>query len=302
MAVLHARRLDHRKRALHPAQHFDARAVHQQTHLRIHPQQAIDVVVGLVGDVAQAVFVAVPAQVVAPVVAAPADRPLLGPYGDVLDLLRVADEGVAGNTVVFRAGGQMDTQIAALEVVVLDGVEQRVVDEQRLAFTAADHAVATGIATLDIGDEVVLEGRVGDVVHQDAVVLVVLGAVADHGQFATLHQRVTGTGAAGDVGDHAVLRGGPVVHAVAQVLEQVALDAVAVGVVDVDAVAGVPDMVVDDPGTAHGEQVDAVAAVLGTQAEVALDTVAFDQQVTVAIGPDAEARPLQVVVANLRAG
>src|SRR5690606_41823768 len=42
--------------------------------------------------------------------------------------------------VVLRSGGEVDAQVAAFEVVVVDGVEQRVVDEQRLAFAALDHA------------------------------------------------------------------------------------------------------------------------------------------------------------------
>src|SRR3546814_18508835 len=106
-------------------------------------------------------------------------------------------EGGAGDTVVFRAGGQVDTQRGFLEMVVLDGIEQRVVDEQRLALTTADHAVATGIATLHVADEVAGDGRIGDVVHQDAVVLILLGAGPRDDQLAALHQRVTGAGKAG---------------------------------------------------------------------------------------------------------
>ena len=93
MAVLHTWRLDHRKGTLDPAQHLDARAVHQQPHLRVHPEQAVHVVVGLVRDVAQAVTVAVPAEIVTPVVATSVLRPFLGAGRDVLDLLLISDEG-----------------------------------------------------------------------------------------------------------------------------------------------------------------------------------------------------------------
>src|SRR5690606_41287962 len=115
MAVLYARRFDHRKGALHPAQHFNAWAVHQQPYLRVHPQQPVDVVVGFVGNIAQAVLVTVPAEVITPVVATALDRPLLGSGGDVFDLLLIADEGVGADLVVLGAGGQVNAQVRSEE-------------------------------------------------------------------------------------------------------------------------------------------------------------------------------------------
>src|SRR5690606_15755360 len=182
-------------------------------------------------------------------------------------------------------------------MVVGDVVEQRVVNEHRLAFAALDHAIAASVAGLHVGDEVVLERRIGDVVHQDAVVAIMLGAVADHGQLATLHQRVTRAGAARDVANHLVVVGEHVVNAVAQILDEVVLNAVAVGSVDVDAVAGFTDMVAGDQGATGVEQVNTVATVLGAHRRVALNLVADNLHVLGAVGPDAEARATQPVVA-----
>src|SRR5690606_13464977 len=123
-------------------------------------------------------------------------RPFLGAGGNIFDLLLIADKGIAADPVVLRTGGQVNAQVAAFEVVVGDGVEQRVVDEQRLALATLDHAVITGLPPLHVGDEVVGDGRVGDEVHQDAVVAVIFGAVVLNRQHAALHQRVAGAGAA----------------------------------------------------------------------------------------------------------
>ena len=297
MAVAHAGRAHHREGALDPAQQLDARAVQQQAYLRVQPDQPVDVVVGLVGDVAETVVVAVPAQVVAPVVAAAVGGPLLLAAGDVLDLLAVAYEGVAGDAIVLRAGGEVDAQGAVGEAVAFDAVEQRVVDEQRLALGAGNHRVA-GAAAAHALDTVAGQGRVGDVVHQDAVVLVVDGAVAGHGQLAALHQRVAGAGAPGQVVGHPAVVGEHVVHAVAQVLEAVGFDAAVVGGVDVDPVAGVADPVAADQGVLHRIEVDAVAAILGAHAFVALDAVVEHLRARRGVEPDAEARAAQVVAAD----
>ncbi|MNJ78463.1 hypothetical protein D3C77_762250 [compost metagenome] len=45
---------------------------------------------------------------------------------------------------------------------------------------------------------------------------------------------------------------------------------------------------------------DAVATVLRTQPRIAFDAVVLDQHVQIALGPDAEPSPLQVVVAHHR--
>src|SRR5690606_24823776 len=165
-------------------------------------------------------------------------RPLLGAGGHVLYLLLVTGKGVAADPVVLRTGGQGNTQVAACEVVVGGGVEQLVVDEQGLAFAALDHAVITGLPPLHVGDEVVGGGRVGDEVHQDAVVAVIFGAVVLDRQHAALHQRIDGTGTAGGVADYPVALGEHVVDAEAKVLHQVALHQVVVRVAQIDAVAG----------------------------------------------------------------
>ncbi len=87
-------------------------------------------------------------------------------------------------------------------------------------------------------------------------------------------------------------------HAVAQVFEDVALEQVAAGSVDVDAIAGFAHLVADDPGAVYGIQMDAVAAVLGAQAGVALDVVVDQADVPRAIDPDTEALALHPVPTN----
>src|SRR5690606_4365078 len=154
------------------------------------------------------------------------------------------------------------------------------------------------VAGLHVGDEVVRQGGIGDVVHQDAVVAIVLGAVAGHGQLAALHQRVAGAGAAGDVGGDMGVGGGHGVHAVAQVLHQVVIYAVAVGGLDIDAVAGFADAVAGDHGVAGEEQVDAVAAVLGAHRRVAFHPVVENAHVARTLGADAEADAPHLVVAH----
>ena len=76
---------------------------------------------------------------------------------------------------------------------------------------------------------------------------------------------------------------------------------VAVGGVDVDAVAGVAHVVIDDAGTVYRVQVNAVATVLRTYRGVTLDAVADHAHVLGAIDPDAKALALQAVAQHLRA-
>src|SRR3546814_15308835 len=65
----------------------------------------------------------------------------MGPFDaagtDILHLRLVADEGIAGDAVPLRAGGEVAADRAALEAVVVDAVHMGVVDEQALAVAAA---------------------------------------------------------------------------------------------------------------------------------------------------------------------
>src|SRR5512134_2835282 len=81
------------------AQGLHRRARQQQLHHGMTPGEAVHQVVGLVGHVADAVAVPVPAQVIAPVVAL-LHAPLLVPRRHVADLLLVADEVVPFHLVV----------------------------------------------------------------------------------------------------------------------------------------------------------------------------------------------------------
>src|SRR3546814_3811693 len=75
----------------------------------------------------------------------------MGPFDaagtDILHLRLVADEGIAGDAVPLRAGGEVDADRAALEAVVVDAVHMGVVDEQALAVAAA-HDVAGDLRRL----------------------------------------------------------------------------------------------------------------------------------------------------------
>ena len=150
-------------------------------------------------------------------------------------------------------------------------------------------------ASLHVGNEIVADGGVGHVVHQDAVVVIVVGVVVEHGQLAALHQGVSGTGAPGFVVGDFVAVGKHVMDAVAHVAQAVAIDDVVVGCIDVDAVTHMPDLVVTDLRIAHGEKMQAVATVLGTHAVVALHLVGLHQHIAGGIHPDAKARTLQGV-------
>jgi hypothetical protein len=79
-----------------------------------------------VGD---AVAVEIEGRVVGPVVAAPLEAPFDVARAHVFHLVAVADEGVAGQRVALRAGGEVDADLAALEAVVVDQVAVGVVDE-----------------------------------------------------------------------------------------------------------------------------------------------------------------------------
>src|SRR5690606_6705336 len=59
-------------------------------------------------------------------------------------------------------------------------------------------------------------------------------------------------------------------------------------------------MVVEDAGRVGVDHVDAVAAILGTQIRVALDPIALDQYIAVALEEDAETLPQHMVVADHR--
>ena len=140
-----------------------------------------------------------------------------------------------------------------------------------LAILLGTVVVVTGLATLHVGYVVVADGRVGDEVHQDAIVAVILGAVVLDRQHAALHQCVTGAGTAGGVADDPVALGEHVMDAEAQILHHIALDKVVIGITQVDAVTGVQYPVIHDAGIAGVDQVDAITAILGAQLGVALD-------------------------------
>ncbi|MNM48217.1 hypothetical protein D3C81_591960 [compost metagenome] len=192
----------------------------------------------------------------------------------------------------------MDSQRAALETVVLDAVEERVVDKQRLALGTGDHAFARAPVT-NLRDQIVPEGGIGDVVHQDPVVLILLGTIADHGQLATLHECITGAGAAGQVADHPVVVGKHVMNAVAQIFQLIAFEAVAVGGIDIDAITGVAYPITDDPRPVHGIEMNAIATILRTQSQLSLDHVIQQADVARAIHPDPAGRSLHPIGLHL---
>ena len=88
--------------------------------------------------------------------------------------------------VILGAGSHVNTDLGMGEQVVTNLVEQRVIDEQCLAFVAADRmAIASGLrarcqTTLGLDGNVLGNQRVNNEVHQETVVLVTLGAVAHH--------------------------------------------------------------------------------------------------------------------------
>src|SRR3546814_17093982 len=89
-------------------------------------------------------------------------------------------------------------------------------------------------------------------------------------------------------------------HAVAQVLQDVALKQVAVGGINVDAVASLAYVVADPPGTVYCVQVNAVTPVLGAQPGIALDAVVAQADIPRPIDPDPEALALKAVATNHR--
>ncbi|CAH0290189.1 hypothetical protein SRABI06_04202 [Pseudomonas brassicacearum] len=222
-------------------------------------------------------------------------RPLLRAGGDVFDLLLVVDEGVVGDTVVFGTSSEVNTHDAALEMVVFDDIEQRVVDEQRLALGTANHT-AVGGAAAHVADDVVAQFGIGDVVHEDAIAFVLLGAIANHRQLAALHQGITGARAAGGIAQQLVVVGIHVVHAVAQVFQGIALQQVAIGGVDVDAIAGQPHVITYNPRALHGIQMNTITAILGANARVAFDVIVNQADIMGAVHPDAEAGAFHAVM------
>jgi len=87
--------------------------------------------------------------------------------------------------------------------------------------------------------------------------------------------------------------------AVALVAEPVGCKGVVIADVDVDTVPRFADGVVADHGTVDVVQVDAVAAILGTDGAVAGDAVALHQHVRRFVEPDAKAAGLDPVVVDV---
>src|SRR5690606_35928205 len=153
--------------------------------------------------------------------------------GNILDLLFVVDKGVVGDFVVFRAGSQVNANRAVGKVVMADDVKQRVVDKQPLAFTARNMD-AVAYTSLNVGGMIVFDGRIGDVVEQYAVVVVVVGMVVKYRQLAALHKCVAGSGAHRAVVGDAVAVGEHVVNTVAHIAQAVVIDQAVVTGFDID--------------------------------------------------------------------
>src|SRR4029079_13967072 len=92
---------------------------------------------GAVGGVGDAVAIEIERRIVAPVVAAAALRPVEIAGADILHLVAVADEGVAGDLVALGAGREMHADAAALEPVVAKLVVVGVVDKDAFPRSAA---------------------------------------------------------------------------------------------------------------------------------------------------------------------
>src|SRR5690554_6843985 len=268
MGVTHTGRFHYREGILHPAQGVDRRAEHQHLGFRVFPQQPVHVVVGLIGYIAQAVLVAVPAQVVTPEIAFALFGPGLGAGGHILDLALVVHEGVVKNFVVFRAGGQVNADVAVGKQVAFEGVIQGVIDKHGLAFAPGNHHV-TGLPFRHALHHVAPQGGVGDEVHQDSVVLVVFRAVVDNGQALALHQGIAGAGASGKVAFQQVVHGIHVVDAIPQIRHHIVEDFVVIGGVFLSGIMGLAYGVVFNTRSGSISTVDTVAPVLGPQADIA---------------------------------
>ena len=70
-------------------------------------------------------------------------------------------------------------------------------------------------------------------------------------------------------------------NAVAQIFQPIAFEAVAVGGVDVDAIAGVAYPIADDPRPVHRIEMDAVAAILG--ADLRISSMTFSSRLTLLV-------------------
>ena len=249
------------------------------------PGESIHQVVGLEGQVADAIAIAIPANIVAPVVAF-LDPPQFVACCDELDLGLVADEVVAVDLVVDRTGPQMHADPVIDDQVVADRVVLGVIDEETARVA---------------GHDIALDHRILDRAQHDAVVRIGPRPVVAHDLIAGHHQRQAAAVVVGFVVLPDIVVGVHVVGAVAHVVDAVALEQRTIRHIDVDAVTHETDLVADDPRPHAEVELDAVAALGGRVVALAGDDVVADHHVVGLFDPQAEQHVRELAVVHHRA-
>ncbi|ENR08823.1 hypothetical protein C068_02301 [Brucella sp. UK38/05] len=100
------------KLRLRPADRIDSRAVDEDFCLRHGPQNPVDQIIRAIGAIRNAVAIEIKGGIVAPVIAAPIDRPVEIARADIFHLIAVVDEGIAAHGIAFRTRREMNADAA----------------------------------------------------------------------------------------------------------------------------------------------------------------------------------------------
>ena len=237
--------------------------------------------------VAHAVPVLIPAEIVAPIVAATRLAPVLIFGTHIEDLLAVRDDPVPLDRVPARSGPDLQAELVVDDPVVLDHVLRA--GEEEHAGTVAFQAIAANLRELNVPE-------------QQAVALVPQCFVALDGQVRALHQRQADHVVVAHVAAQRVAVRVHVVDSEALVRGHVLGDEAVFRGRHVDTVARFDDAVLQHGQVRSVEEVDPVPAIGGTQIRSPAHTILDDLGAFGLVNPDSERAVKELVVADDGAG
>ncbi len=193
----------------------------------------------------------------------------------------------------------MNADIAVAEVVTLEGVVQRVIDEHRLALASGNHH-PTGLPLRHPGHHIAFEGGIGDEIHQNPVILIILRPVIYHRQILALHQRIPRASATGHIAFQQVVHGVHVVNAITQIRHHVIANLVVIRRLDINRIPGLANVISLNQRPGGIEQMNPVAPILGPKVCIPAYLVIPDNHIRRGIQPHPKGRPLKPVIRNNR--
>ena len=270
--VDNARRAQDGKLLTDQSQRLHGGAGQQQFHQRMFRAQAVYDIAGFVADIADAIAVAVPAQIIAPVIAIGC-APVHIAGADIAHLFAIGNKVVATDLIVFRARPKMHASLVVDHQIIAQCVVFRIVDKE-----------TAGIA----GNNIIFDDGILNRAQHDAVIGIGPGAVVAHDDAAHFHQRQAAAVHPRVVVFPDVVVGVHVVRAVAAVMQPVAAEQRRVGDIDVERVAHEADVVAGDPRAMSVVELDAVAALRRLVFALAGDQVVLDADIVSLFDPQPE--------------